>query len=189
VDITFDAPHVLKAGSNPDESARPILRRCLQELRAACPRAKLSRNAATQVTWHLPTVFNAGSVPVENAKACQALFSCLTDLDSLFFEWNPDAPLLYDSGVYYKRTEIWDTTPALYDRGYGDCKSLACSLAAERRAQGLPCQPVFRFLPHQSGPLHVTYHVLNLGDQGWEDPSKVLGMGRDENSYFQVSGS
>jgi hypothetical protein len=136
-------------------------------------------------------VFNAGSVPAENASSLHALLTCLTELDKLYLRGNPSAPLLYRAGVHYDRTEVWDTTPALYRRGFGDCKSLACSLAAEREVgQGgyapEECQPSFRFLPHKSGPLHVTYHILNLTPRGWEDPSKVCGMRDDENSYFKL---
>lgn len=132
-------------------------------------------------------MFNAGSVPVENAEAIQALLGCLTDLDLLYLEQSDVyVPYLYDSGVVYDRTEVWDTTPALYARKYGDCKSLACALAAERRFDGRFCQPVFRYMPHKSGPLHVTYHILNLSDKGWEDPSKECGMTDNENSYFKV---
>jgi hypothetical protein len=192
VDITFDAPHVLQAGSPPAESACPILRDCLRGLRKNGKRASVERTAATQVTWHLPDVFNAGSVPVENASSLQALVQCLTDLDKIYLRDEPSTPLLYESGVYYARTEVWDTTPALYyKRRKGDCKSLACTLAAEREL-GLggydpeECQVVFRFLPHKSGPLHVTYHVLNLTPRGWEDPSKACGMTDNENSYFRI---
>ena len=136
-------------------------------------------------------MFNAGSVPVENAESLQALLQCLTALDKLYLRSNPNVPRLYDSGVHYDRTEVWFTTPSLYAMGYGDCKSLACTLAAERElGQGgydpEECQTVFRFLPHKSGPLHVTYHILNLTPHGWEDPSKVCGMTDNENSYFKV---
>lgn len=192
MDITFDAPHVLQAGSPPAESAQPILRECLQELRRNGKRASVERNAATQVTWKLPDVFNAGSVPVENASSLRALLRCLVLLDKLYLRGEPSTPILYESGVYYARTEVWDTTPALYyKRGFGDCKSLACTLAAEREiGQGgydpEECQPVFRFLPHKSGPLHVTYHILNLTPRGWEDPSKACGMTDNENAYFKI---
>lgn len=192
MDITFDAPHVLQSGSLLDEAAKPIMKRCLRKLRQVCPRATIYRSGPTQCTWSLPTVFNAGSVPVENAEAIQALLGCLTELDMLYRvqtgepDFERSVPDLYESGVYYDRTEVWDTTPALYARGYGDCKSLACSLAAERRLEGESCKTVFRYLPHRSGPLHVTYHILNLTPQGWEDPSKVCGMTDNENAYFNV---
>lgn len=191
MDITFDAPHVLQAGSPPAESAQPILRRCLAELRKGGKRATVARTSASRITWGLPNVFNAGSVPVENAESLQALLQCLTALDKVYLRSCPSAPLLYDSGVRYDRTEVWFTTPSLYAMGYGDCKSLACTLAAEREL-GIggyapePCQTVFRFLPHKSGPLHITYHILNLTPNGWEDPSKVCGMTDNENSYFKT---
>ena len=134
-------------------------------------------------------MFNAGSVPVENAEAIQALLECLTGLDSLYLARVRDVRTLSlrESGVYYDRTEVWDTIPALYARGYGDCKSLACCLAAERRLDGRPCQPVFQVpFPTKRDHLHITYHILNLSDDGWEDPSKVCGMTDNENSYFKT---
>lgn len=191
MDITFDAPHVLQAGSPPAESAKPILRRCLQELRADGNRASVERTSPSRITWGLPSVFNAGSVPAENARSLHALLTCLKELDELYLRSRPDAPTLYDSGVYYDRTEVWYTTPSLYKLGFGDCKSLACTLAAERELghggyQPEACEPVFRYLPHKSGPLHVTYHILNLTPRGWEDPSKACGMTDNENSYFNL---
>jgi len=190
VDITFDAPHALQSGSPPTAESQPVLRKCLQELRRPCPRAKVSRSAPEQVTWHLPSVFNAGSVPVDNAEAIQALLECLTDLNTQYLQYSYEngiyVPPLYQSGVVYDRTEVWDSVPALYALAYGDCKSLACALAAQYRFSGRDCKVVFRYMPHKSGPLHVTYHILCLTEDGWEDPSKACGMRDDENSYFRV---
>jgi hypothetical protein len=103
-------------------------------------------------------------------------------------------PRLYSAGVIYGRTEIWDTipalyakkydgpNPALYSKAYGDCKSLSAALIAERESAGLEAQQSFRWVRTESGV--KDYHILVLTPNGWEDPSKVLGMGRNENALM-----
>jgi hypothetical protein len=78
------------------------------------------------------------------------------------------------------RTAIWDTLPALYERGYGDCKSLTAALVAQYLRQGIECAPVFRFKERADGSGALDFHILVQTAQGFEDPSKVLGMGKDE---------
>jgi hypothetical protein len=190
--ITFDAPHALRSGSHPDKAALRIFERCMKRLRQATPKgpkAALHRSDATQVTFDLPSVFNAGSHPVENAEAIQALLRCLVELNILFLRQYPNTPKLYNSGVVYDRTEVWDSIPALYGRRYGDCKSLSCALVAERFVAGQHAIPVFRWLPNVdvNSPYHVNYHILVMSEFGWEDPSKVCGMTDNENAHFRYS--
>jgi hypothetical protein len=90
-------------------------------------------------------------------------------------------PPLYGSGVVYARTVWWESIPALYKRGFGDCKSLTCALVAQLMMQGIEAKPVFRFNP---SPTSTDYHILVQTRNGWEDPSKRLGMGKDENLWF-----
>lgn len=189
--ITFDAPHVLRSGSHPAKVAVSIFNRCLKRLRAATSRglaATLKRTDATQVTFDLPSLFNAGSHPLENAEAIQGLLCCLIELNVLFLRMFPNAPKLYDSGIVYDRTDVWDTIPALYGRRYGDCKTLSCALVAERSVAGRRAIPVFRWLPNVdvNSPYHVNYHILVLSEFGWEDPSKVCGMTDNENAHFNI---
>lgn len=134
-----------------------------------------------QITFSLPHVFNAGSTPVDNAYALRALLDCLIDLNRAYL-LNHSAPSLYRSGVVYARTTVWDTIPALYQRGYGDCKSLSAALIAQYRHVGIPCNPTFRFVKNMHGG--SDFHILVQTKSGFEDPSKVLGMGKDENSKF-----
>jgi hypothetical protein len=138
------------------------------------------------LTFDIEGAFVPSASDLANAKALEALMNCLTDLDSLWLRMHPDTPRLYDSGVFYKRTDIWDTIPALYGRSYGDCKSLAACRVAELRARGIKCRPVFRFITEPSeSPYDQTgytmYHILvmfadNRVQGLWGDPSKVLGM-------------
>jgi hypothetical protein len=139
------------------------------------------------LTFDIEDAFVPHASDLANAKALEALMSCLTNLDSLWLRMHPETPRLYDSGVFYRRTDIWDTIPALYRRGFGDCKSLAACRVAELRARGIQCRPVFRFLTEvnpdvpydQTG--YTMYHILVMFaddrvDGLWGDPSKVLGM-------------
>ena len=92
-------------------------------------------------------------------------------------------PTLYGSGVVYARTTWWENIPALYKRQWGDCKSLSCTLVAEYQMRGINAKPVFRFNPL---PTSTDYHILVQNGNKYEDPSKVLGMGKDENAYFRI---
>lgn len=115
-----------------------------------------------------------GSSDVVNAIALEALLDCLTNLNTLFLRAYPFTVPLYHSGVRYERTLVWDTIPALYNRQFGDCKSLTACRVAERRAAGDICRPVFRFDPQRYGTM---FHILVMNPDGsFEDPSKVLGM-------------
>ena len=132
--------------------------------------------------FNLPHVFNQSSSRDENAAALKALLDCLIALNVAFLDSNSAAPL-YGSGVRYGRTTIWETIPALYQRGYGDCKSLTAALVAERRKQGILANPVFRWIRNDKGG--INYHILVQTADGFEDPSRALGMGRNENAYMQ----
>ena len=92
-------------------------------------------------------------------------------------------PPLYHSGVRYDRTTVWDTTPALYARRYGDCKTLAAARIAELRRAGYFAEPTFRWVPRNKKDVDGVrdFHILVQTDGGWEDPSKVLGMLENEN--------
>jgi len=165
-----------------------VFKACMARLRGNANRKipPLQRDG-NYVTFKLPYAFNLKSTKTDNAEALQALLHCLVAINIDYLENYPYTPLLYNSGVYYKRTEIWDSIPALYARGYGDCKSLACALVAERIVRGEKAEPVFRWIKLESPQkLHLFYHILVLSENGWEDPSKVLGMELHENSYFRI---
>ena len=125
--------------------------------------------------------FQPDTSPVENAHALRALLDCLISLNQAYYKYNPRTLPLYRAGVVYERTDEWLPIPALYLQGYGDCKSLACALIAEYRHNGVPCEPAFRWAVRKHAPEVVRdFHILVETKNGYEDPSKVLGMGADE---------
>lgn len=85
-----------------------------------------------------------------------------------------DVPSLYSSGVVYRREiagrEAWDCVPVVLGRGWGDCEDLAAWRVAELREHGIPAWPWVR----RTGP--STLHALVRRLDGFEDPSRTLGM-------------
>ena len=128
-----------------------------------------------QIPFELSHEFSSGSTPEENSFALRALLIALVALDRGYLRNHPRVPPLYASGVVYVRTPLWLTTAAMYRRGFGDCKSLAAALIAERAEQGMECRPVFRDIRRDDGGLD--FHILvQCPDGTYEDPSKVCGM-------------
>lgn len=154
------------------------VRRIVSECASKVGRVQLQPGAAV---FSVDRAFRRPSSAVENAKALEALMNTLVCLDAVYIQNRPRLPSLYESGVFYHRTEVWDTLPSLYARGWGDCKSLAALRVVELRRQGVWCRPVFRFDMIPGVPFvrtgSVMYHILVMfADGRWEDPSKVLGM-------------
>src|SRR5574338_1109732 len=136
-----------------------------------------------QITYSLPHVFFPGASPVENARVLRVLLDMLIELNRVYL-LSHTPPALYRSGVVYGRTKEWEPIPALYARRYGDCKSLSAALIAEYRHKGIACEPVFRWVRKPEREGHTDYHILVPTKDGFEGPSKVLGMGKDENSNY-----
>lgn len=142
-----------------------------------------------QITYNLPHVFHSSSSSVENAIALRILLDSLIAFNTAYLTYH-SAPELYRSGVVYGRTTWWEPLPALYKRKYGDCKSLSALRVVERRRAGFRAEPVFRFVDNDYGG--TDYHILlqtdatdfYVNNEGFEDPSKVLGMGANENARF-----
>lgn len=141
-----------------------------------------------EITFNLPHVFNPKASSVDNAYALRALLDCLIQINTAFLQ-SHSVRGLYESGVRYGRTKIWESIPALYQRGYGDCKSLSCAKIAELRLAGVACEPVFRWVkpdgPAVPGP--TDFHILVQTRSKYLDPSKRLGMGKNENARFHVT--
>ena len=137
------------------------------------------------IAFQIAGVFTSDSNPLENARSLRALLDCLVSLDIAYRMAHPKTPALYRSGVRYRRTVEWDQTPVLYARQYGDCKSLSATRIAELRCAGIACDPEFRWIPAPDRDGN-NYHILVRrapcaeAPQGVEDPSKVLGMGKNE---------
>lgn len=135
-----------------------------------------------KITFNIPYAFNPQSTEVDNARALRALLDCLVAINVAFLKTHR-VPSLYQSGVRYGRTTLWEAIPALYARGRGDCKSLTCALAAEYQMRGIECRPAFRFRKRVPGAefSERDFHILlevprSISPTGWEDPSKKLGM-------------
>ena len=140
-----------------------------------------------QIEFNLPHVFTRQSSDVDNARALRALLDCMVQLNLAYIEMHPTKSL-YDSGVRYGRTKIWEPIPALYARGIGDCKSLAAARVAELRMHGVQCRTVFRWAPRSDG--NKDFHILIQTPKGWEDPSKKLGMlDKDVNRFYVDTGT
>jgi hypothetical protein len=128
-----------------------------------------------RISFDLGGVFYPGATDDDNAVALQALLEALIAIDRLYLRQYPDAPCLYRAGVTYARTQVWDSTPDLYARRYGDCKSLTATRIAELRESGVDCRPVFRFAENpQTGARD--FHILVQQGSDFEDPSRKLGM-------------
>jgi hypothetical protein len=118
----------------------------------------------------------------------KALLDCLVNINLAFLRRYPKTLGLYQSGVTYGRTLWWEPIPALYSRTKGDCKSLATALVAQYQMQGIPSQPVFRWMKNSKD--NTDFHILVQTPSGFEDPSKILGM--DKNTvklYYAEDGS
>jgi len=127
------------------------------------------------VSFRIDGAFTMRSSARENATALETLLAALCALDRIWLQdFGHNTPGLYDTPVFYARTMVWDTIPALYARGFGDCKSLSACRVAELREDGIWCRPVFRF---KGDPSATMFHILlMLPDGSWEDPSAALGM-------------
>lgn len=143
-----------------------------------------------KITYNLPHVFAPNSDLDDNAFVLRTSLDYLIALNVGFLQSRAglNTPKLYQSGVSYGRTRMFEPIPALYKRKFGDCKSLTAALIAEYRAQGLYAVPEFRWDPQPNG--YLDFHILVNGPLGREDPSQVLGMGDNRNSYtyFDVNG-
>lgn len=143
--------------------------------------------------FNMPHVFHPQSNAEDNARALEASLEYLISLNQVFLDRYPQTAPLYHLGVHYGRTKIWDTIPALILRGYGDCKTLTAARIAELRRHGYSARPVHRWVMPQGPNGPTDFHILVLTDargpyinrDGFEDPSKVLGMTDNENAYMR----
>jgi hypothetical protein len=127
-----------------------------------------------RIPFDVGFVFHPGASDEENAVVLRILLEALIACNMVLLE-RRRVPKLYDSGVIYGRTDVWDSIPDLYKRTYGDCKSLTAARVAELRTAGKPAQPVFRFAQNpQTG--RREFHILVQGRKGFEDPSRKMGM-------------
>jgi hypothetical protein len=134
------------------------------------------------ITFNIPWAFEGDTSRLVNARALKALLDCQVALNLAYLA-DHAAPPLYKAGVVYGRTQLWEPIPAVLARGFGDCKSLAPWLVAEYRKKGINADTVFRWIKNNRGG--TDFHILVVLPDGTnEDPSKVLGMGKDENRRY-----
>ena len=115
---------------------------------------------------------------------------CRANLD--YLKAYPLTVPLYQSGVYYlaesmvsgdvrlgdiPRIEDWQDIPTLYRVGNGDCEDLTCARVAELRKQGKWAEPWLKYTQLGNGRV---YHALVKLKKGFEDPSRILGMGASQ---------
>jgi hypothetical protein len=139
----------------------------------------------TRVVFRLSYFFR-DATHAENAEALRAFLVCLTSINLSFLRRH-QVVRLYDSGVRYQREAEWLPIPELYQAGVGDCKSLVAALAAERIMLGQRVNLEFRWLKYDERgrevdsdmPGQYRFHILLRTPYGVEDPSRVLGMGRE----------
>ena len=81
-------------------------------------------------------------------QALRTLLMALMYVDIAWLKANPQAPLLYESGVRYEEEppgqEDWQDVPTCLRMKVGDCEDLACWRAAELRVRfGIDAYPIF----------------------------------------------
>lgn len=135
-----------------------------------------------EITFNLPSVFEPDSSSLADAYVLRALLDVLLMANRVYLR-DHAVPNLYRSGVVYGRTKVWESIPALYLRGYGDCKSLAMARIAELERDGIQAVPNFRWVRRKDG--FKDFHILVQTANGYEDPSRRLGMGADEVAKFK----
>lgn len=114
----------------------------------------------------------------------ETLFEALTRINVAYLLATPNAPLLYESGVFYEREflpERWLDIPSIRREGHDDCEGLACWLAAEMRVRapnsvGPRKRPAAGVVLKEVKP--GQYHAVVLDRETGQvfDPSKQLGM-------------
>jgi hypothetical protein len=169
-----------------------ILRDCLSRLNRVKVHgaigSALYRTDGDLVHWEIPDVFYPGSSSVDNAESLQALLWCLIECNLFFIgrmrSTGRSVQPLMSTPVFYRRTEVWDAIPALYELGHGDCKSLSAAVVAEHMNDHIECLPCFRWAYRDDGSGELDYHILVQTSQGFTDPSKDKGMGLDEVAKF-----
>lgn len=123
-------------------------------------------------------------------------FEAMTRTNVVWMRANPRAPLLYRSGVRYRRdpermalgiSELWLDAPSILSRGYDDCEGLASFLAAELRTRSpnsvgqqiRPAAYVRLKTTRTPGLLHA--QVYDPETNSFFDPSRALGMGKNQD--------
>jgi len=149
------------------------------------------------ILFNLRGVFGLPRKDVRDARVLRVLLDALTNINRVYLETadHPVSPL-YRAGVVYAPEpageEVWQPIPAMYELGVGDCEDLAAARVAELRHAGHYARAVFRWMPHANGSRG--YHILVDRGPKWtdghgshyEDPSRILGMGKNRTPVSQM---
>lgn len=129
-------------------------------------------------------LFRGPEDAARSERVLRGLLVALSAANCSYLKAHPETPWLYEAGVVYQAEEPghedWQTIPYVLDRGEGDCEDLACWRVAELRIRrGIRAVPRLTWRPRVNGRL---YHItVRYPDGRVEDPSRVLGMGREDN--------
>ena len=97
---------------------------------------------------------------------------------------HPSTPLLYHSGVRYKRQDMdggqedWHDIPSAIEAEKTDCKVLAAWRIAELRIRGVAAKLhiLWNKIRTKKGEVYLFHVQVMWPDNVIEDPSRVLGM-------------
>lgn len=171
MDIAFALPPLLV---NPDSKEGQLARVAIKQCASKVGSAKMRPGG---VVFSIDGAFHPRASKIQNSIALRALLDCLIDLNTVCWDACPNMKRFYDTDVFYHLMPSqapWETTPTLYRRGHGDCKSMVAARVAELRRAGKACMPVFRHVTDGWGTM---FHILILhGDGTWECPSRLRGM-------------
>jgi hypothetical protein len=112
----------------------------------------------------------------------ELVFEAFVRANQAYLRTAPETPLLYSSGVVYRREpiEVWCDIPSAIRAGRDDCEGLSCWLAAELRERapnslGSARLPAARVVLRRQRSPGLWHAVVDLGGR-IEDPSRRLGM-------------
>lgn len=117
-------------------------------------------------------------------RVIKLLLDTLFWIDVSYLIANPRTPLLYDSGVVYRREpagrEHWQDIGTTLLLKEADCEDLSCHRAAELYVFNHD-KHVRPYLVYRTFGKATLYHVkVKHGNGTLEDPSAKLGMGKEE---------
>jgi hypothetical protein len=119
-------------------------------------------------------------------RVLRILLEGLTQANELWLRTHPLTPPIYGGWLVYRPEppgeENWDGFPQLLRQGWGDCEDLVAARTAELRVRDrVRAFPdfVWREITRPDGRTQDVYHILvRYPDGRYEDPSRILGMGR-----------
>ncbi len=124
--------------------------------------------------------FNGAEFRHLDDRCLMAFLECLIIQSTIYLEANPEAPLLYDSGVYYRRRvpkcqvdDDWADAGVCLTLKYADCEDAAAWRCAELRIRGIHAVPYVTRQDQRNGGW--LYHIrVKLPSGEVEDPSALI---------------